>query len=77
MQGDVAAGQDSVARDTIRSQRPFTALLVAVVILPLLLFAVSSYLSYQITHLLSKPFAVAQLAEKLRAVLGNGAMKQV
>jgi hypothetical protein len=25
------------------------------------------------THLLSKPFAVAQLAEKLRTVLGNGA----
>ena len=47
MQGDVAAGQHSADRDAIRSQRPFTALLVAVVALPLLLFAVSSYLSYQ------------------------------
>jgi signal transduction histidine kinase/ActR/RegA family two-component response regulator len=28
------------------------------------------------THLLSKPFAVAQLAEKLRIVLGNGAAKE-
>jgi CheY-like chemotaxis protein len=28
------------------------------------------------TQLLSKPFAVAQLAEKLRTVLGKGAMKQ-
>ncbi|MEA2839040.1 MAG: hypothetical protein QOF41_370 [Methylobacteriaceae bacterium] len=47
MPSDITASRVATGRDALRSQRPFTALLVAVVALPLLLFAVSSYLSYQ------------------------------
>jgi signal transduction histidine kinase len=44
---DAAAGERSEGRSAAHPERPFTALLVGVVILPLLLFAVSSYLSYE------------------------------
>src|SRR5438270_2036471 len=47
MPNDGAAAANRNAPLVVESTRPFTALLAAVIILPILLFGVSSYLSYQ------------------------------
>ncbi|MBV8849945.1 MAG: hybrid sensor histidine kinase/response regulator, partial [Methylobacteriaceae bacterium] len=44
---EATAGERADARQTRHPERPFTILLLAVIILPALLFVVSSYLSYQ------------------------------
>src|SRR3981081_4390236 len=47
MSDAVAADQGSTEPDAMRSQRPFRVLLLAVIVLPFLLFSISSSLSYQ------------------------------